>query len=63
MLAKRRPLGGGLHVLEAVDEVERDRIEQRELLLHGDREVGSGVEGLASRPDELVRRQSLRVAH
>ena len=38
---------GRLHVLEPVDQVERDRVEQRELLLDGDGEVGALVEALA----------------
>ena len=38
---ERRPLRRRLHLLEPVDEVERRRIEQRELLLDRDREVGA----------------------
>ena len=38
---ERRPLRGRLHLLEAVDEAERRRVEQRELLLDRDGEVGA----------------------
>ena len=52
-----------LHVLEAVDEVERDRVEQCELLFHGDGEVGARVEALARVSEELICRNALLVAH
>ena len=49
-LDRRGELGvaqaGGLHLLEAVLEVEDRRIEDRELLLDPDREVGRGLEDL-----------------
>ena len=45
-LEQRAPRSG-LHVLEPVDEAERRRIEQRELLLDGDGEVGAALEALA----------------
>ena len=38
---------GLLELLEAVDETERLRVEERELLLDRDREVGDGFEGFA----------------
>jgi hypothetical protein len=40
-------LAGGAQLLEARDERERDRIEERVLLLDSDREVSRGLEGLA----------------
>ena len=52
-----------LDVLEAVDEVERDRVEQGELLLHGHGEVGALVEPLPGVTEELVCRNALLVAH
>ena len=45
----------GLHLLEAVDEIERFRVEQGELLLDGRREVGRLLELLARERDLLVR--------
>ena len=54
---------GPLELLEAVRQLERVRIEQRELLLHGDREVLPVVECLAGEPDLFFRAQTLRVAH
>ena len=67
-LAREVALGGrpgrrGLHVLEPVDEVERDGVEQRELLLDGDREVGARVEALARLSEELVCGNALFVTH
>ena len=41
-------------VLEAIDEIEARRVEERELLLDGDREVVAGLEALARLPQELV---------
>ena len=41
------PLAGGVDVLEAVLQLQRLRVEDRELLLQPDREVGGGVERLA----------------
>ena len=59
----RRPGGRRLHVLEPVDEVERDRVEQRELLLHRDREVGACIEALARLAKELIGGNALFVTH
>ena len=42
-------------LLEAIRQRERDGVEQRELLLDGEREVSAGVELLAGEPDLLVR--------
>ena len=42
-------LAGGVDVLEAVLELERLRVDDRELLLEADREVGRGLESLAGR--------------
>ena len=50
----RRSGGRRLHVLEAVDEVERVGVEQREFLLDGDREVGGRVEPLARSREKLI---------
>ncbi len=63
VLLERRPARRGLDVLEAVREVERLRVDDRELLLDGDREVGRGLELLACPCDQLVRRETLLVAH
>ena len=41
-------LAGGVDVLETVRQLQRRRIEDRELLLETDREVGRGLESLAS---------------
>ena len=40
-------LAGGVDVLEAVLQLQRGRVEDRELLLEPDREVGGGLESLA----------------
>ena len=50
-------------VLEAVDELERVRVEERELLLDGDGEVVRSLESLPRLAQELVVRNSLCVAH
>src|SRR5262245_51203315 len=55
--------GRRLDILEAVDEVERRRVEQRELLLHRHREVSAGFELLACELELLLRAQALLVAH
>src|SRR2546428_7599141 len=52
-----------LQLLEAVRELERLRIEQRELLLHCDREVLSRLERLVREADLLVGTSSLLIAH
>ena len=44
MLLERSPSRGRLDVLEAVREIERLGVDDRELLLDGDREVGRGLE-------------------
>ena len=54
---------GGLHLLEAVDELERLGVEERELLLDGDGEVLAGLESLVRRAKLLVGAEPLRVAH
>ena len=53
----------GLHLLEPVHEVERLGIEQRELLLDRDREVGRLLELGARAVDLLVRSETLFVPH
>ena len=62
------PLGfgagrGRLDVFEAVDEVERDRIEQRELFLDGHGEIGGLLEALTGVSEELICWNALLVAH
>ena len=57
------PCGRGLDLLEPVDEPERRRVEQRELLLDGDGEVRAAVERVARRAEQLVVRQPLLVTH
>jgi hypothetical protein len=54
---------GGLHVLEPVREVERRRIEDRELLLDGDGEVRGRLELRTRLCDQLVRCDALFVTH
>jgi hypothetical protein len=63
MRLERRPLRGGLHLLEAVDEVQRDRVEERELLLDRDGEVGPVVEALPRREEQLLVAEPLLVTH
>ena len=53
----------GLQLFEPVGQLEGFGIEQRELLLHRNREVPSFFESLAGRAHLLVRAQALRVAH
>jgi hypothetical protein len=55
--------GGVPHLLEAVREVQRLRIEERELLLDRDREVRRVLELRPRLGDLLLRRQPLLVAH
>ena len=63
MLLERRPPRGGLQLLEAVDELERVGVEDRELLLHREGEVAPVLERLARNADELLVREPLLVAH
>ena len=63
VLLERRPTRGRLHVFEAVREVERVRIEDRELLLDGHREVGRSLELSPRLRDQLVGGDTLLVAH
>ena len=58
-----RPAPCGLNVLEPVRERERLRVEQRELLLDGERQVCAVLERLASGRELLVRGQPLFLAH
>ena len=58
-----RPDSRRLDVLEPVDQVERGRVEKRELLLDGHGEVLAGLELLARERELLVRAQALLVAH
>ncbi len=51
-------LAGGIDLLKAVLELQRSRIEDRELLLEPDREVGRGLESLANEVE--VERQRIR---
>ena len=53
----------GLYLFEPVDEAERRRVEQRELLLDGDREVGADLEALARRGEQLLITDPLLVTH
>ena len=57
------PLRRRLQLLEAVDEVERRRLEQRELLLDRNGEVGAALEPLACSVEELGVAQPLLVTH
>src|SRR5713226_3797313 len=59
-LRSRRP---SLQLLEPIRQLERVRIEQRELFLHGDREVTSVLESIACRADLLLGSMSLLVTH
>src|SRR5579884_1277667 len=63
VLLELRPLGGRLELLEAVDEVERVGIEERELLLDRDGEVGNLLEARARLREHLVVAEPLLVAH
>ena len=53
----------GVELLEAIGERERVRIEQRELLFDGEREVGAGLEVVAALRDQLLPGDALLVAH
>src|SRR5262249_40540992 len=57
------PAGGFLELLEAVRELERLGVEDRELLLDRDGEVASVLVRLVRRTNLLVRAELLRVAH
>ena len=57
------PLRRRLHLLEPVDEPERRRVEQRELLLDRDGEVGAALEALARRGEQLLVADPLLVTH
>ena len=57
MLLERRSARRRLEVLEAVRQVQRLRVEDRELLLDRDREVGRRLEPSARLRDQLVRRR------
>ena len=63
VLLERGAARGCVDVLEAVREVEGLRIEDRELLLDGDGEVGCGLELCARLRYQLVRREALLVSH
>ena len=52
-----------IDLLEAIGERERVRVEQRELLFDGEREVGAGVEVVAALRDQLLPGDALLVAH
>ena len=53
----------GVQLLEPVGQLERLRIEQRELLLDRDGQVGAGVERLTRLREELLPRDALFLAH
>ena len=63
VLLDRRPSRGSLQLLESVDERERLRVEEGELLLDRERQVGAAVVGLARLPDQLVVRDTRRFTH
>ena len=56
-------MGSFLELLEPVDEVERLGIEERELLLDGDREIGVRVELRAGSREHLLVPEPLLLAH
>jgi hypothetical protein len=58
-----RPLGARLQLLESVRELERLGIDERELLLHGDREVLPVLKGVPREADLLLGAQALSVTH
>ncbi len=60
---ERRARGGGLQLLEAVAQRKRPGVEDRELLLDGDGEVGGALVLLAREVDLLLRAEVLRVTH
>ena len=63
MLFQRSAARRGLQLLEVVGELERLGVEQRELLLDGEREVLAAVEGVAGAPEQLLPRNRLRFTH
>ena len=63
MRLELRPQRRLLQLLEAVHEAERFGIEERELLLDGDGEVGHGVERLARAREHLLVAELKPVAH
>ena len=63
MLLQSRSASRGLDVLEPICEIERVGVENGELLLDRDGEVGRGLELLARERDELVRGEALLVTH
>ena len=63
MLLERGSARRGLDVLEAVREVERLGIDDRELLLDGNREIRRRLELRARPRDQLVGRDALFVSH
>ena len=63
MRLELRSLRGFLELLEAVDEVERLRVEKRELLLDCDREIGHGLELRAETREHLLVAEPLLLAH
>jgi hypothetical protein len=63
MVFECRSPRGSLDVLEAVREVERARVEDRELLLDRNGEVDGGLELRPGAFDLLVWRETLLVAH
>src|SRR6476619_4434741 len=63
MLLERAAPRRGLYVLETVYELQRIAIEDRELLLHCDGEVGAALVRVASETDLLVGAETLLVAH
>ena len=63
VLVHRRARCGRLQVLETVDERERLRVEDRELLLDGERQIGAGLVGSARRLEQLAVRNRLRFTH
>jgi hypothetical protein len=56
-------LRGCFQLLEAVRQRERLRVEDRELLLDGDREVGRRLELLAAEPQLFVATQDALLGH
>ena len=63
MALERRPASGRLNLLEAVDEIVCLRIEERELLLDCDGEIGGVLEPLARLRDQLLGRDTLLLTH